>query len=377
MPNSGFPFIAANRTRDTAQEIDPLSGITARIFVAVVGLVSVASAVALAVGNGAQINQPVLQIVGLVILLAAYVFFVIAAEPYRRRVTRKTYAIVLGLVIVASLFDALSQLGTEAHIRDDWGPICVALVLMVAGPYRPPLEIVVFTAISLVAMAAIVMMQESAATRHTVVIALVTAVTPSLALGIGAAIYSGYLIAGLRADRGRAAKARELRDTSDRREAIEEFLGHDVEALRADVLPFFRELRIRDALSEADIERAAELQTSLRASLVARLSAEPLHDLVGVLDDPQHLSRRLSEPQRTALRAFVSFLADQPSISRSDISLTFSASETSLHGTLDCPIDSDRTLSFRATPFVGLLQLAFDSAADDFAPDRARVEFSF
>ncbi|MCU1475561.1 MAG: hypothetical protein JWQ64_254, partial [Subtercola sp.] len=142
------PLTASPSTRyprmrgETAQQIDPLSGITARIFVFVVGLISLATAVALALSNGPQVGQPGIQLLALVTLAAAYVYFVWAAEPYRKRVSGRSFGIVFGVVLAASVVDSLSQLGSDTLIRDDWGPICVALVLMLAGPYRPPIDIV-------------------------------------------------------------------------------------------------------------------------------------------------------------------------------------------------------------------------------------------
>ncbi|MCU1481337.1 MAG: hypothetical protein JWQ19_2123 [Subtercola sp.] len=362
---------------ETAQQIDPLSGITARIFVFVVGLVNVGTAIGLALSNGSEVTLPALQIAGIVVLVAAYVYFVWAAEPYRKRVTFRRFSLVFALVALASVFDALSQFGADTAVRNDWGPICLALLLMLAGPYRHPLEIVGFTVIALALVSVTTVIVEASRTAGPYFIALSIVGTPILAIGIGSAIYAGYLISGLTADRAAAAAARDRRDQADRREAIEEFLGRDIRALRSEVLPFFRHLKAQDALTPADIDKAAELQTRLRASIVSNLSADPLEDVVGSFVDPDHLSRRLSEQQRAAVRAVIAFLADQPSINRRDITLSFEITDTAMCGTLHCVVASDRALASRAAPFVGLLQFAFASVTDELAADDAHLTFSF
>ncbi|GGF12714.1 hypothetical protein [Subtercola lobariae] len=370
------PVTAATlRRRETAQQIDPLSGITARIFVFVVGVISLATAVTLAFSNANEVGRPGIQVLAIVILAAAYVYFVWAAEPYRRRVTARSFTIVFAAVLLASLIDTLSQLGSDTLIRNDWGPICIALVLMLAGPYRPPLDIVGYTLISLIVISLTTAIEIIARNGTMTFISLTIAGTPAFALGVGSAIYSHYLISGLRADRVAAAELREHRELADRREAIEEFLGHDIKALRSDVLPYFRTVKTQDALTLANIDRAAELQTKLRASLVSNLSAEPLSEVVGRLDDPEHLSRRLSEPQRTALRAVLAFLAEQPTVRRKDITLRFEATVSGCRGTLACAVSSDRTIGFRATPFVGLIQLAFANVTDSVSSEAVSIAF--
>ncbi|WP_136643656.1 hypothetical protein [Subtercola vilae] len=352
-----------------------MSGITARVFVVFVAVVSLVTAVVLTLTNLTEISSPALQVVALVTLLAAYLYFIWAAEPYRRRVDQRTYAVVYGLVLVACLLNSLSQLGTNLNVRDDWGPVCVALVVMIAGPYRPPGEIIVSTVVGLLVVNASVVPHLATLTGTSPIASFVIVSAPTLALGVGAAIYSSTLIAELHGLRASAAQARELRDVIDGREAVADFLGYSIAPLRDDVLPFFHDVKQRDELTPADVVRASELSSSLRRSLVHSQLAEPLAELAGVFIDPQNLSRRLSEPQRAALRVLLGFLAEQPSVRRNNVSFSFMVENDTIRGAVEGAFTTDRSLSSRVAPFLGLMRLSFTGVTTEVTADSVFVEF--
>lgn len=370
IPTTGEPS-------ETAQQIDPLSGITARIFVCVVAVVSLALAVILTLSNSSEVSSLPLQLVAMALLVAGYAYFIWAADPYRRRVSRRDFAIALTFLLLAALTESLSQLGTDVLARNDWGPLCVALLLMVGGSYRTPGDLIGFTAISLAVVAVSTALNLSTFTNRSALISFTITGSPVLALGGGAALYAGYLIAGLKRERAVAAEAREARELTDRREVIEEFVGSSTATLRRDVLPFFRQIKAQDALAPADIERAAELSESLRASLAAASRAEPLADLVGVFHDPHGLSHRLTEQQRAALRTLLVFLGDQPAVPRDALTLSLTLSGVIAGGVIEADSGStDRTLGSRVSPFIGLMQLAFATAEESNSGGRFSVSFT-
>jgi chorismate-pyruvate lyase len=362
-------------TGSTAQEIDPLSGITARIFVVAVSIVAVTVAGALTVLSGSETSSFPLVALGLGALVAAFVVLIRAADPYRRRVTRAAYGISFSLVLVACILESLGQSGTDTDVRNDWGPIAVALVLMVSGSYRPPGEIVVRTLIATVVVAATTLLHVDSL-RSGLLTSLTMAGVLVVALGGGAAIFSSSLIAGLRADRQRAAEAREHRDLRDRRRAIEEFLGNDTESLRREVLPFFREVKARDILTDADRERAAELARILRATLESSLAIEPLERLVARFSDPRAVAPSLSDEQRTALRTVLLHFGGDAASGVQALSLAFDRAGEQLTGELCAEFGDGRsTPGAGAAPFIGLMQLAFTRVDAQSAEQSLTIRF--
>ncbi|PPF82226.1 hypothetical protein C5B96_09745 [Subtercola sp. Z020] len=364
-------------TGSTAQEIDPLSGITARIFVVAVSVVAVVVAGALTVLNGSETSSFALVALGLAALVAAFALLIRAADPYRRRVTRAAYGISYALVLIACILESIGQSGTDTDVRNDWGPIAVALVLMVSGSYRPPGEIVLRTLVATIVVAATTLVHFGSLRSE-----LLTSLTMSgvlvVALGGGAAIFSSSLIAGLRADRQRAAEAREHRDLRDRRRAIEEFLGTDTESLRREVLPFFREVKARDSLTDADRERAAELARSLRATLESSLAIEPLERLVGRYSDPHAVALSLTDEQRTALRTVLLHFAGDAGPGARALSLSFDRVGVRMTGELGAVFSDGRSNpGAGASPFVGLMQLAFQRVDAETAEQSLTIRFVF
>ncbi|GAA0991841.1 hypothetical protein [Subtercola frigoramans] len=362
---------------ETAQEIDPLGGITARIFVRFVAIISVGTAVTMALLNGREISSLPLELTAIALLIAGYAYFIWAADPYRRRVSSRDYAIVLSCLLLAAVAESFAQLGSDLLVRNDWAPLCLGLVLMLGGPYRTPLFLVACTVVALAVVAVTTWLNTPTLGIQSPLIALTVTGTPVLALGGGAALYSGYLIAGLKRARIEATEAREARELADRREVIEEFLGHNIANLRRDVLPFFRHIKAQDALTPADIDQAAELSERLRASLAANALVEPLAELVGVYRDPLTLAHRLTQQQRAAIRTLLLFLSDQPEITRERIELSLALSGADVVGVLEAHLaNPDRTAASQLAPFIGLMQLAFATAEEDISADRVAVRFT-
>ncbi|RFA08324.1 hypothetical protein B7R54_03110 [Subtercola boreus] len=369
----------------TAQEIDPLSGITARIFVVAVGCVAVLSAGVLTALNADEIVSPALILLAFAALVAGFAYLVWSADPYRRTVTRARYGVTYSLVLVAAILESSGQLGRDTNLRNDWGPIVVALALMVSGSYRRPAEIVLRTAIAAVVVAATTALHTGTTDLGELIGSVTMSGTLVVALGGGAAIFASSLTAALRVDRRRADEARRNRDVRDRRRAIEDFLGTDIESLRRDVLPFLREVKARDVLTDDDRRRAAALAKSLRSSLAVSLAEEPLERLVDVFVDPLAAAAGLGAEQRTALRTVLVHFAAQPGLEAGGLSLEFvresgrgsGQAGVRMTGELTAVFGPEASPATGIAPFVGLMQLSFPHVDADTARNTIVLRFVF
>ncbi|RFA22515.1 hypothetical protein [Subtercola boreus] len=251
---------------ETAQEISPISGVTSRIVVIVAGSAAVAVAAVLTVlGAGDVVSFPLMSL-ALVCLVSGFGYLVWAADYRRRTVTKARYDIAFSLVLLSFILESLSQLGSDVDSRNDWGPLAVALVLAVSATYRLPRQILLRVFIAVVVVVALAFVNGPAVGDAGMIVWFTTFCVSVIALGGAAVIFAATNIAGLRRDRKRLSVEREARDLRERRSAIEEFLGNDIEALRSEVLPFLRRVKAEDTVTDVDRRRAGILALRVRAA---------------------------------------------------------------------------------------------------------------
>jgi hypothetical protein len=365
----------------TPQQLDPVGRITAYYFTIAVGLVSVGAALGLTLNPSGyqQLSNPALAAVSVFVLAGAFAGFAIMANPRGPVLSRLRFQVVFGLVIVANLLSALSQLGSNHLARDDWGPVCLGLALLACAPYRSSYEILWFT-LQGVLTAGILATLQAFTSEVTVsgIVVVVVAITPSLGIGLGAAAYSRSLVAGLRGLRAAESDARRAHDDELRQRLLDEDSVGELGALRSEVVPFFERLSAQDYMTDADSARATELSAGLRLAIVERLSNDPLSGLVSRFSDPDGALRSLGERQRAALRALIVAATGIDGINRESVTLTLSAASDRGEGARGSLAfaggDPDR-IRTTLQPFVRMLGFVLDDARLTIVPGRTTVRF--
>jgi hypothetical protein len=288
----------------TAQQLDPLGGITARPLVVVAVFVAVAVAGIMSVVTSEQVSRPALEAAALVAITASGLYYIRATSPFRASFSMRSHAVVCLLALAAVLLNAFAQWGGNAVIRDDWGPVAMAIMTVTLGSYRPAREIVICTLVTGGVIAVLAAMQ--AETFRSDVPALVYALlpaTPVFAAGAAAATFSRSLVGSLLAWRASAGSgAASAPDApGDAAPAKSSHLVH----LDDQVIPFLAGVYSTASLTEADGTRARVLARELRMLMVMDAERSWLERIVRRVSDPDRLAEGMGESERGFLRAVV------------------------------------------------------------------------
>ncbi len=296
----------------TAQQLDPLAGVTAQLFVW--GFTATAFILSFSMSLIHRPEYTDMPMLGLALttLAVACIVTVVASAPLRAPFTGADAGLVHVLCLTAVLLEAGAQWGTDATVRSDWAPLAYGLIVLVTGCYRPAREVLVMSLVGTFVVGTVTVLGQIAygATLPPVIYAGLTA-GPVLAAGVGASVFAHVIVrrlslwreatTGIRGDLAQALRA----------EVREQLREERIALVEAEVGPFLRELLETGATDQASSERALRLGDALRRALVEEAEGAWLSDLVSRLHDPDGLSSHMDETQHAAIEAACAALADR------------------------------------------------------------------
>jgi hypothetical protein len=366
----------------------PAAGSGARRVSAGVLILALAWAGVVTARSGLGSAEPLLSVVALALLVAAAVVVMRASDPLRGSFGSRAHIGVHAMLVIAGFSGAGADWGTDAFVRGDWVPTTLGLFVVAMSPYRPVRELIGFTAVSgtLVGAAALLGGASSGPPPAPLAFAL-AAVTPTFALAVAAAVYSK--------DIGEAGAERRRRSEASTSALSGELQGGIVRGVRrmrmaslgSDVSPFLQRLAGSGRITESDRQEARGIADSLRRTLVDVADRSWLDDLtVGrsteglppfSVDDPDHVARRMSRDQRTALRALIGVLPDDTTGVVST-SLGLARGGGRLHGILCVGLHADPTRARRRlAPYLAAMEGAFATLDIDSTRTDLIVRFSY
>ncbi|WP_157127232.1 KEOPS complex subunit Pcc1 [Cnuibacter physcomitrellae] len=342
-----------------AVDLDPLGSVTASRFAIMVGAVSLLCAVGLTLTTTEQISSWPLAVLAVLILAGGYVWLVLRAFGDGVGLTTVEAAVGYGLVAASAVLSSVGQLGSNVHIRDDWGLMAVGLVLVALAPFRSPREILGYTVLS-VALATGLAVVSSLTGLATVDLVpslpiVLIAVAPAVGLGAGSVAYARTLASSLY-EETRTQETLRVTSTADARRAFaaDDVIG-GIGALRESVVPFLARLDRTGVVEADDVRLAGELAKAFSLSLSAPRGPEPLSINVGTLEDPDGLLAAVPENARAALRALLVAAAVSAHGTREGIRLEASAATGSVAVTIESP--DARALRAELMPYIRLMKL--------------------
>ncbi|WP_378147723.1 hypothetical protein ACFJGV_06430 [Cnuibacter sp. UC19_7] len=353
-----------------AVDLDPLGSVTASRFAITVGGVSFVVALGLTLATTSQISSWPLAALAVATLAAGHVWLVIRAFGEGVGLTGVEAAVGYGLVAVSAVLASAGQLGTNAYIRDDWGLMAVGLVLVALAPFRSPLELIAYTAVSVALATALAVGSTltGLATVDTVpsLPIILVAVAPAVGFGTGSVAYARTLAAGLYAEI-RTQEVLRATSTADARRAFaaDDVIG-GIGALRERVVPLLARLDRSGVIDADDVRLAGELAEAFSRSLSAPREAEPLSINVGELDDPEGLLADLSENARAALRSLLVGIAVSPHGTREGIGLEAGAAAGG--AVVTARSDDPRALRSDVLPYLRLVKLVLPGTEHAVVP---------
>lgn len=316
-PVTSAPTIAVSPAETTLERLDPLSAAAARPVTTGAAILAIALAVVVVATTADEITSIPWLVVSLSALVSA-VWLLLDRSRVYRPIWRSPSAQVLQLLLVVmTITAALSTLGANERLRDDWAPLVVGIILIALTPYRPAREIALWATVHTLVCAVLGMLQSPWAYGD--VPALLVAVVGSLAvalMGFGAAAYAYSLNRAIVRWHERAWAAARQTALKERGGVARSVQQQRVTTLNRDVVPYLSRVVDAAELTDDDIDEARRLSASIRALLVADIergwAAALLDELVARhphlnnavrADDPDDAASRATLEQRTLVRA--------------------------------------------------------------------------
>lgn len=364
------------------QQVDPIGGVAARTAAWTAATTAYVLGVLLSVLTASEVRVPAAEIAAFLAFGVGCIIFVRGASPYRFPFGRVRHALALSAMLAAVVLDAVARWGANAEVRDDWPSVCMSIIVIFTGVYRPAWEIVAYLVPSCLVVMAVTAAQAAGGGYDSATVPLagviVAAVAPLAAAGIATAAVSYGVVANFR----------ELRRTSvdERRDAVAGLrsrIAPEVHAARralldAEVTPYLRRLADSGVLTAGDSDRARSLAAALRDTMVEDSGRNWLDELVDELDDPERLAERMSAPQRGALRAFLTELRSTRLFAPGGFSARLRAHETEVLANVTARFADEK---HRRPPRVGwymaVLRRFFPGARVDLTPAELVLEFDF
>jgi hypothetical protein len=361
-------------------QLDPLGGVTARLITVTCVPLATVVAVLMSAANWSQVTAPALQVAALLVLVAASVTMLVATSPYRASLGRGLTALIWALLLLATMLDVASQWGGNTSVRDDWGPIAFAIVILMMGSYRSAHEILWLTLVSGLALVAIGVIEVaglfSGAPARYIISPLIVA-APVIATGAGAAAFSRTLVVRLLAWRGTAASAQ--RDAIDdlRSGLVPSVRAERLELLNAEVVPFLRSIVESRELGAEDSDRARELAGGLRAMMTPEVGANWLESMVDELVDPEQLAERMVNEQRGSLSALLGGIRESGSIAAGSIAARIRPQDSLAHLVLTASIVDHSALRSTLAPYFVVARSFFPHATLDLDRSTLTLELEY
>lgn len=371
---------------DTLQQLDPLSSVGNRALTVLICVGVVLYASLLTTLQRHELDSDLFAIAALVVLSIAAAHLAVRSGSLRTPFSRPVFVSVLVLTLLAMVLSAASHWDGNTVLRDDWGPIAVAVMCLAMSPYRPAAELALGGSFAALATGSVALLQaprlaeEAPSGVHAIV-----ALTPVLALSLGGATFVSVSVAQLRAWQ-RNSRAALTRVAASRRDGITRSVQQErVTILNRDVVPFFDDLLRRGTVSAADRERAAAIADRVRGVMVAEVERSWLDMVVAVdpastdaVHDPNRLAAAMSTDQRTALRAAIVAIQEQPSFVPGSLRITLERGHGGCGVTLAADFaGNDPARRSAIAPYFSVLRVVFAGLAVEFAQPTLTVRFSY
>lgn len=342
--------------------------------------------------NRDEINAPGFCIAALILVGAASVTVVISSSALRAPLTLRQAVFAYGWADAAMVLDSLSTLHTNTHIRDDYGPTVIGLIILAVAPFRPARELAAAGLLSSILVGVVALVQApSLVTPASPFVFALAAMTPLLILSLGSATFVSVIVQGLERWRRQARIA--VSALGDDDDWIARSVQQDrVTILNQDVVPFFAELLHDEAVTPDDIQRARMLSESIRSVMVAEVDRSWLNivvehavathrtDPVGenAIVDERRLAQQMTTDQRAAVRAFLVALFGHPAFTTEGFSVVMSDSITCNRAVITAELDcTENQVRSELAPYFAVLRILFADLTVDLEQPRLTLIFSY
>ncbi|WP_179873273.1 hypothetical protein [Microcella indica] len=315
---------AAPRQHRTPWDADPLSWLAVpNLPLGAIGVTLVYGAIVMLVGG--QSGTPLLM-QGVALLLATLgllsLFF--STRPRRGPLSGGRAAVAVALVSAGMLISAAAHRGNDEIVLELWwAPFVCTLLLLAMAPYSdPPCVLLSGLVLLITALGAAALLDAGAASAWPPLAATSMIVSPVVFGTAGAVAFIVTVTRRLTRwserpwSEGPAAAVHDAGGDPDGTELLIAQVDEQTSAQLAEALALLAGVVERGEIDDRDQGRAAEVATRLREQLLASANDSWLERMARgrplSVRDPDRLADRLGVPQRTALRAMLDALLDDP-----------------------------------------------------------------
>jgi type IV secretory pathway VirB2 component (pilin) len=334
--------------------------------------------------NRYDIDYPLLAVAALAAVTVASAVLVYGSSPLRAPFSMPMHLMVSAATTLAYVLSSLSMWQSNAHVRDDWGPMVVGVALLSLSQYRPPKEIAsVGLSLALFAGVLTLLQAHSFVTLTPPITFALVAMTPILAMSLASATFGRSLIEGLVRWRRQARRAASSFATENSDWIARSVQQDRVTILNQDVVPFFAEVLQRGVIDNDDRERARRISDAIRAVMIAEVDRTWLDTVVEQVaghatEDPDRLAQQMTTDQRTAIRAIIVAVAGHPAFSARAFSLALESSGGQCAVVMEATLETAaNVLRGEIAPYVAVLRIVFTDLKVEFSNTTLTLRFSY
>lgn len=372
----------------TRQQLDPAGTAGVRALTGALIVVVLGYALVMTVVFRSDISDPTAAILALVVLAASCLLLFFAASAYRAPLDRRTHYVIHVAVLVAIALEAAGEWAPNATLANDWGPVCLGIVIVALSPYRPARELATTGTVSAIFIGFLTLVRVEELEKQAPPFAVVAVtITPMLALCFGASFFTYGLVYSITMWQRREQVARRS-VVSELRVGIARSVQQDrVTILSRDVLPFFSDVLERDTITEADRHRARGIADAIRGLMVAEVNRSWLENLIEnrdagaaevVVDDPDRAAPAMTTDQRTALRAVLVAMAEIPNFDCGDLRIRLTRDGAVFRGHLTAIFGvTEYAVRSSLAPYFAVMRAAFTDFQFELAHPTITLRFSY
>ncbi|MCU1543243.1 MAG: hypothetical protein JWM50_1108 [Microbacteriaceae bacterium] len=366
--------------RVTPQQIDPLSWfirplvpITACALAVLVGLFTL-------VATWGRTHRPWLDVAAIVLIGGACILVQLLTRPLRPAFRARDAVGPLVLALAGLVVSAVGNAGSAVLVQHWWAPVGVGLVVATLGPYSTVRQVLAYGAglgVATAVIASLAFWGPDAVWPSTSV-AFISGSTIVVAT-VATATFGYVVVASTQRLLMGAGKAPPTTDAASE-EAARRVERRTLARLGNRVAPFLEGIATAGVVTDTDRALAGQLARQLRSDLVSQanrtwLDSIALFGRIYVVD-PDNRADRMNAAQRTALRALLNAVMENPGAAVGSLFLELRGDEddsTAVALTLDFSLPEGRRTLMLA-PYYLTLQTTVDSISWDPSRDLLRFQ---
>jgi hypothetical protein len=376
------------------QQLDPVGSYGSRPITVVLSLGIIGVAVAATVASWSAVSDPAAAVLAVVATAISALGITFWSSPLRAPFRWSGFVVIMFFAAVSLVLSAVATWNGSTNVVEQWAPITVGLILVQLSSYRPAHELTAATILGgLLAAFVAVIHPSSSHFAVPLLVAVLGAALPLVALGAGATAYSSVVVRSLERWYSRSAVGDREASSAMKDSVVQSVQNDRVGILNDTVVPFFSGLLSRGQIASSDRVAARDIAASIRSVMVADVDRSWLDSVVDeiaterlnvgvpgseVVEDPHRLASGMTTEQRIVVRAVIIALFDHPGFDPDGFAVVVARDDDWAVVTLSAKLDSDDSIPRSGlAAYFAVLRIAFGDLNLSFQRPTLILRFSY